>query len=140
MNGESLLKEKDKKIKKIPIKKIKKLLWIECRRVADSLYVGQNGTYTCFICKRPISGSNKQLSHLIPKSVCGTFLKYDVHRNLKWCCYNCNINLGGNLAEYYREMLKTHTQEFMEELYADKKRTVKENEFLPALLEKYKLL
>lgn len=131
------MKKKLKKIKKLTEKKLQTLLWKECRRVADILYKGQNGTYTCFICGRPINGSNKQLSHLIPKSVCGAFLKYDM-RNLKWCCYNDNINLGGNLAEYYRKMLTIHPQEYLDQIYRDKQKITKSYDHYLWQLEEYK--
>ena len=119
-------------------KKLEDALWKECRRIANILYKPQNGVFRCFICERVISGSGKQLSHLIPKSVCGAFLKYDVYRNLKWCCYNCNINLGGNLAEYYRKMLKENGKRYMDKLYADKQKTVKAHDHYLELLERYK--
>jgi len=129
-------KTKLNKVGKQPISKIQKKLWIECRRVADILYKPQNGSYKCFICEKDISGSNKQLSHLIPKSVCGALLKYDM-RNLKWCCYNCNINLGGNLAEYYRKMVKIYGQEYVEEIYRDKQKTTKAYDLFLQLLDEY---
>ena len=121
-------------------KKLEDALWKECRRIANILYKPQNGVFRCFICERVISGSGKQLSHLIPKSVCGAFLKYDVYRNLKWCCYNCNINLGGNLAEYYRKMLKENGKRYMDKLYADKQKTVKAHDLYLELLAKYKAM
>ncbi len=127
-----------KRKSKSETRKTQDLLWQECRRIADILYPPINGETHCYICDKVISGSSKQLSHLIPKSVCGAFLKYDVYRNLKWCCYNCNINLGGNLAEYYRKMLKEKGQEYMDELYRDKQKITKAEEHYITLLTKYK--
>ena len=121
-------------------RRLEEQLWSECRRVANILYKPKNGVFRCFICERVISGSGKQLSHLIPKSVCGAFLKYDVYRNLKWCCYNCNINLGGNLAQYYRKMLKENGKRYMDKLYADKQKTVKAHDLYLELLAKYKAM
>jgi len=128
------------KVSKQPISKIQKLLWIECRRVANDIYKPRTGPYKCFICEKEISGSNKHLSHLIPKSVCGAFLKYDVYRNLKWCCMFCNVHLGGNLAEYYMKMVKIYGQEYVDQIYKDKQLTTKAYDFYLELLEKYKLL
>lgn len=116
------------------ISKLQRELWQECRRVANIIYPES----VCYICSRPISGSGKQLAHLIPKSVCGAYLKYDVYRNLKWCCYNCNINLGGNLAEYYIKMLKENGQEVMDKLYADKQKIVNAYDHYISLLAYYK--
>lgn len=128
----------DRDMKKLTISQIQKKLWVETRRVADIIYPSVNGITYCYICSKPISGSNKQLSHLIPKSVCGAFLKYDVYRNLKWCCYNCNINLGGNLAEYYRKMLAEHGQEYMDNLFLNKQKMVKAYDLYVELLDIYK--
>ena len=130
-----------KKPKKLTIGKLQKILWQETRRVADIIYPPKNGIFYCYICGRPISGVNKQLAHLIPKSVCGAFLKYDVYRNLKWCCFNDNINLGGNLAEYYRKMLQENGQEFMDKLYFDKNNvSIKAYDHFEKLLEEYRKL
>lgn len=122
---------------KSSISKIQRDLWQECRRIADILYPPINGITHCYICNKEISGSSKQLSHLIPKSVCGAYLRYDIYRNLKWCCYNCNINLGGNLAEYYRKMLKQNGKKYMDKLYADKQKTTKAYDHYVALLAEY---
>lgn len=127
-----------KKQSKQSISKLQRLIWKECKRIADIIYPPIRGQSYCYICGRLISGSNKQLSHLIPKSVCGAFLKYDVFRNLKWCCFNCNINLGGNLAEYYRKMLKENGQKYMDQLYIDKQRVINARGFFETLLVKYK--
>ena len=127
------------KTKKLTIGQLQKKLWQETRRVADIFYPPVNGITYCYICGRPIQGSNKQLSHLIPKSVCGAFLKYDVYRNLRWCCYNDNINLGGNLAEFYRKMLKENGQEFMDKIYEDKNMvSIKAYDHYLETLEKYR--
>lgn len=127
-----------RKKSKESISKLQRQIWEECRRIADIIYPPVNGVTHCYICDKPIQGVTKQLSHLIPKSVCGAYLKYDVYRNLKWCCYNDNINLGGNLAEYYRKMLKENGQEFMDKLYSDKQKSVKAYDWYLMLLEKYR--
>jgi len=125
-------KTKIRKVGKLPISKIQKILWQECRRIADTRWKP-----ICYTCDKPISGSNKQLGHFIPKSICGASLKYDM-RNLRWQCYNCNINLGGNGAEFYRRMVKEVGEVQVEVLFQDKHKIVKAYDFYVDTLEKYK--
>ena len=160
MNGESLLKEKDKKMKrtgfkqkltvplkktklgrkgKSPIAKLQQELWQECRRVALTLYKPQDGIYRCFTCDNAIEGSNRQLGHFIPKSVSGALLKYDL-KNLRWQCFRCNINLSGNGSEFYRRLVEKEGQEYVDELFKLKGQTTKALDHYLKLLEKYKLL
>ena len=126
-------------MKKLNIVKLQKLLWQECRRVADVLYVKPQAPTTCFTCGKPISGSNKQLGHFLPKSVCGSFLKYDM-RNLRWQCYYCNINLGGNGAVFYKNLVNEKGQEYVDILFLDKQKSIKAYDHYIWQLEEYKKL
>ena len=101
-----------RKVSKQPISVIQRRLWQLCRELADTLYNAPGGSPRCFTCDRCISGSNKQLGHFIAKAACGAYLKYDM-RNLRWQCYNCNIHLGGNGAEFYRRLVEQEGQEYM---------------------------
>lgn len=132
-------KSTPKKIKKLTPKKLKELLWIECRRLANTLYIEQNGTYKCFTCGNTIEGSNKQLGHFLARSICGAYLKYDM-RNLRWQCYRCNINLSGNGAIFYKKLVDIEGQEYVDTLFKDKQRIVKETDHYLQLLEEYKKL
>jgi hypothetical protein len=80
---------------------------------------------------------NDHTAHLIPKAVCGAYLKYDL-RNLRRCCYFCNIHLGGNGAVYYKNMVEREGQEYVDQLFRDKNITVKAYDFYTKLLEEYK--
>ncbi len=122
-----------------PQRKLKDEIWFECRRIAQTLYKPQDGIYRCYTCNNPIEGKGKQLGHFIAKSICGTFLKFDM-RNLRWQCYRCNINLSGNGAVFYNKLREELGQEYIDELFRDKQKIVKESEFLPQLLAKYKNL
>jgi hypothetical protein len=104
--------------KKTP-KQLKKRLWELCRQLADILYPPR-----CFTCGAPISGSNKQLGHFIASSVCGAYLRYDI-RNLRWQCMRCNCFAGGNGAIYYRRLVETEGQKYVDQLFRDKQITVK---------------
>ena len=131
--------KKIKKIKKLTPRQIQDKLWVECRRLADTLYKGQNGTYTCFTCDKPISGSNKHLGHFIPSSTCGAFLRYDL-RNLRWQCMNCNVWGGGQGAIYYRRMVEQHGQEYVDQLFLDKQKITKATDHFIHMLELYKTM
>jgi hypothetical protein len=128
-----------KKKSKSPIRKLQDDLWKECRRIANTLYKPQNGVFRCFTCNNEISGSNKQLGHFLPKSVCGAFLKYDL-RNLRWQCYMCNIHLSGNGAVFYRKLVEIEGQEYVDKIFADKLKTVKAHDFYIELLAQYSKL
>ncbi len=119
------------------IGKLQKVLWQECRRVADILYPPKNGVSYCFTCSRPVSGSNKQLGHFLAKSVCGAFLKYDM-RNLRWQCYFCNINLGGNGAVFYRKLVETEGKKYVDQLFQEKQKITKAYDHYLIQLEKYR--
>lgn len=127
-----LMPQRVKRAKKQPISLIQKKLWIECKRIIRNTYPP-----ICFTCGVPISGSNDHTSHFIPKASCGAFLKYDL-RNLRRCCYNCNINLGGNGSMFYRRLLETEGQEYIDGLFKDKEVIVKAYDHYVLLLEKYK--
>lgn len=113
------------------ISKIQRELWEHCKRIIRAKYPP-----FCFTCGKPISGSNDHTSHFIPKAVCGAFLKYDL-RNLRRCCYFCNIHLGGNGSAYYKRLVETEGQEYIDQLFKDKQITVKAYDHYMDLLAKY---
>ena len=132
---------KIKKVKKLTIGQLQKKLWQECRRVADVLYPPINGISYCYTCNKPISGSNKQLGHFVPKSVCGALLKYDVYRNLRWQCYFCNINCGGQGAIFCRRMIEDNGQEYVDKIFSDKNNSlIKAYDHYVMLLDTYSKL
>ena len=119
---------------KQPISKIQRLLWEECRRVADILY--KPDCYTCPA--KNLTGSNKQLGHVpYPKSVLGANLKYDM-RVLRWQCMRCNVHMGGMGAEAYKRMLREEGKAYMDKLEEDRQKTVKAYTHYEELLEYYK--
>jgi len=69
----------------------------------------------------------------------GAWLKYDL-RLLRLCCYNCNINLGGNGAVFYAKMLKENGQKYMNNLSKERQISVKAYEHYEKLLAEYKKL
>jgi len=123
-----------KKVGKQPISKIQKELWIECRRVAKTIY--KNDCYTCPA--KNLEGSNCQLGHVpFPKSVLGAFLKYDM-RVLRWQCMRCNVHMGGMGAEAYKRMLREEGKAYMDLLEKDRQKIVKAYTHYVSLLDYYK--
>lgn len=106
-------------MKKKTVTQLKKKLWEECRR----LIIEQYGN-TCFTCGKFCEGSNRHIGHFIPSSTCGAFLRYDL-RNLRIQCYHCNINGGGQGAEYYKRLVEEMGQEHVDQIFRDKNISIK---------------
>lgn len=125
-----------KKQSKQPISKLQRKLWEVCRKIALKTAQNRSGHVSCFTCDAsPLSGSNMQLGHFIPKSVCGAYLKYDL-RNLRFQCMRCNIHGGGMGAEFYRRLVETEGQAYVDQLFQDKNKIVKAyDHYLSTLIE-----
>jgi hypothetical protein len=126
-----------KRKSKSETRKVQDELWQLCRKITDILYPPINGETHCYTCGKPISGSNKQLGHFLANSVCGAFLRYDL-RNLRWQCYYCNINLGGNSAIFYHKLREEKGQEHIDEIMKDKQKIIKASDYFIELVNKYK--
>lgn len=121
-----------KKKSKMPISRIQRKIWELCKQIIRKKYGN-----TCFTCGATgLVGSNWHTSHFIPKAACGAYLKYDL-RNLRPACYNCNINLGGNGAAFYKRLVETEGQDYVDQLFRDKNITVRAYEFYLNLLAIY---
>lgn len=122
-------------MKKKTVTQLKKKLWEECRR----LVIEQYGN-TCFTCNKYCEGSSRHVGHLIPSSTCGAFLRYDL-RNLRIQCYHCNINGGGQGAEYYRRLVIEKGQEYVDQLFRDKNVSIKADaQWYENKIAEYKLI
>lgn len=110
----------------------KKKLWKLCKEIVRKKYGN-----VCYTCDRGnLVGSNWHTGHMIPKSVCGAYLKYDI-RNLRPQCYHCNINLGGNGAEFLRRMIEREGQSYVDNLYRQKNQIYPESIRVKELTEEY---
>lgn len=125
-----------KRKSKSDTRKIQDKLWQECRRIQIARYMAQNGTCSCFTCGKLIEGSNRQLGHFIPNSVGGALLRYNLD-NLRLQCYYCNINLGGNGSMFYKRLVETKGQKFVDDLFILKNQTVKASDHYIKLLAEY---
>ncbi len=113
-----------KKKNKTPAQ-LKKQLWELCKQITRKTYENKDGLWTCYTCDRRIDEPAKaQTGHFIPSGSCGAFLRFDL-RNLRIQDYYCNINLGGNGAEFYKRMVKESGQEYVDQLFRDKQKIVK---------------
>lgn len=122
---------------KSKIRKIQDILWEHCKRIIRAIYIKDDGTWDCFTCIRRIDEPAKaQTGHFIPSGSCGAFLRYDL-RNLRIQCYNCNINLGGNGAVFYKNLVEEKGQEYVDQLFKDKQKTVKALDHYVKLVSEY---
>ena len=122
---------------KTDIAKLKEQLWQLCREFAKNKYKQKDGTHRCFTCDKPIEKANCQLGHFIPNASCGALLRYHPH-NLRLQCYYDNINLGGNGSEFYRQLVETEGQAYVDNIFRLKQKTVKADIlFYQKLIELY---
>lgn len=121
-----------KRKSKSPNRKIQDKIWQHCKRIIRGRYGN-----TCYTCGKPgLEGSNWHTGHMYPKAALGAYLKYDL-RVLRPQCYNCNINLGGNGAEFYKRMVEIEGQEYVDKIDRDKLVTVKAIDHYQYILKVY---
>ena len=94
-------------MKKKSISTLKKNLW-----TVFSQYIRTRDNFTCFTCGRKGEGSGIHAGHFITKSTGGLALYFN-EENVNAQCYNCNINLSGNIWVYGKKL----GEEKVEELY-----------------------
>ena len=109
---------------KLTLKSAKKKRWTLTsqyirRRAADP----HTGECNCVTCGATKHYKELQAGHFIPQAQ-GNAVKWDF-RNIHPQCYRCNINLGGNGAEYYPFMLNEYGEEVISELRRLSNTTVK---------------
>lgn len=122
------------KPKRLPISKVTRLLWNECKRLI------RERDKDCFTCEaKNLQGSNAQCGHFIPSSTCGAYLRFDL-RNLALQCMRCNIHGGGQGAIFYENLKRKHGQAFVNQLFADKNKIVNARDHYEQLLELYRTL
>jgi hypothetical protein len=107
------------------VKKLKIKLWELCRHITRATYIKEDGCWDCFTCGKHIDVPAKaQTGHFIPSASGGAFLRYDL-RNLRIQCYHCNINLGGNGSFFYKNLVEEKGQDYVDQIFKDKHKTVK---------------
>lgn len=126
-------------MKKKTVSQVKTKLWNECKRIIRVRYQREDGMWNCFTCDRLIDEPAKaQTGHFIPSGSCGAFLRYDL-RNLRIQDYFCNINQGGAGADFYRKLVESEGQEYVDQLFRDKHKSIKADIWwYQDLLDRYK--
>lgn len=129
-----------KRKKKNPNRKIQDDLWELCKQLIRIDYQRKDGNWECYTCGKIITSKlDCHTGHFIPKSICGAYLKYDL-RNLRPQCMSCNIWGGGRGADFYRNMLKREGQEYIDQLYRDKNKTIKAIDYYITLKDQYTVI
>lgn len=124
-----------KKVSKQSISLLQRKLWLECKRIIREQFGN-----TCYTCQRKgLEASNWHTGHLYPKASVGAYLKYDL-RILRPQCYHCNINLGGNGATFYQNMLKIEGKDYMDRIEKDKQVSIKAYDHYTKLLIEYRTI
>lgn len=104
--------------KKTDLRKAKDKLWELCRLIIKKRY--GNTCYTCSA--KGLQGSNYQIGHFIPSSICSTELRYSLD-NLRPQCAACNIWKSGNWPAYENHLLQEKGKNFVKELKARNEKT-----------------
>lgn len=99
-----------------------------------SKFIRTRDDFTCFTCGKTGNGKGMHAGHFIPKAAGGLSL-YFHEKNVHAQCYYCNINLGGNGAEYYRRMVDKYSKKKVEELFK-----LRDQGILKYTIEDYKKL
>ena len=121
-----------RKQSKQSISLLQRKIWQEVRRI-----ILRDHPHNCYTCPaKNLEGQNLQVGHLWAKASLGANLKYDL-RVLRIQCFRCNINFGGNGAEFYSRMLHEKGKKYMDNLEYERRTTVKAHDWYIDLLEKY---
>lgn len=110
-------------MKQKSITSLKNKLWKLCRAITEKRYKP-----FCFTCGRAVEGSGKQLGHFIPSSVGGASLRYNLDQ-LRWQCYNCNINKSGNWPAFLENLTAELGKDRVDILMALKNRIIQADRY-----------
>lgn len=102
------LKRKQKP-KVIPISKLKKQLWDECRRITRKRF-NCDGEYYCFTCGNLVAVPHT--GHIIASSLSSAEMRYSLD-NLRLQCYMCNIYKSGNWVGFYEVLGKDYIDDLI---------------------------
>lgn len=102
--------------KKKSLSKLREKLWTFTSKYVRLSAADADGYCSCVTCGLVRHWKEMQAGHFIAKAQ-GNATAWDL-RNIHVQCYRCNINLGGNGAEYYPFMIATYGQDVVDELRA----------------------
>jgi hypothetical protein len=101
-------------MKKKTIPQLKKKLWELTSKFVRLRDSDDCGYATCVTCNACRPWQEIHAGHFIARAQ-GNATAWDL-RNIHAQCFRCNINLGGNGAEYYPYMLKRYGEDVVSEL------------------------
>ena len=112
--------------RKIMAKKLtplKNKLWKIISEYIRRKYADENEMVSCVTCGHYAHISKMQAGHFIPQAQ-GNSVRW-LEDNIHPQCFRCNMNLGGNGAEYYPFMIATYGQARVDEIRALSRKTIK---------------
>jgi NinG protein len=107
--------------KKVKLGNAKKKAWSALSKAVRYAHAYDGDNCSCVTCGQTKHWKEQQAGHFIPKAQ-GNAIYFEIC-NVHPQCYRCNINLGGNGAEYYPYMLKTYGQGMIDRL-KEKQQTI----------------
>lgn len=111
---------------------LERKLWKLCKAIVRIIY-----PKVCYTCGQGgLKGKNCHTGHMWNKSTLGAFLKYDL-RVLRLQCWFCNMDLGGNGAEFLERMIAERGGAYIQNLIKDKKVSVRANDHYKKLIDDY---
>lgn len=125
-------KSKVRKTSKKRVSALDRKLKELCKQIIRKKY--GNECYTCD--QKNLSGCNWQTGHMIPKGSLGSFLRWDL-RVLRPQCMDCNLNNGGQGAEFLRRMIIREGQEYVDGIFRDRQISVKSFDHYESLIPLY---
>lgn len=129
------MKTPKRRFKKKSPKTLQNKIWKLCKEITRKKY--GNECYTCT--QKNLVGSNWQTGHFIPKAILDPYLKYDL-RVLRPQCMRCNYDLGGNGAEFMRKMIIREGQEYVDQIFRERRFDVSSKEaytYYESLIPRY---
>lgn len=123
---------------KSPITKLKAKLWELCKQICRERQKTASGEIFCYTCgKRLDNPSDQHTAHFIASSICGAGLRFDL-RNLRVCCYVCNVHMSGNWPAFLEKMTEEVGEDEVQKLLKRRNEITKADRFFyQSLIEEY---
>jgi len=116
-------------MKKKSISRLKNKLWELTKQIVRAKWIRKDGTFRCYTCGAVFTSPQAQTSHFVASSICGAGIRYDYDRNLRICCYRCNINLSGNFPAFQENLIKELGKKEVDKILQDRHKITKADVF-----------
>jgi len=125
------------KLENKTIGQLKKHLWKLFSEYVRRSNADWNGNVACYTCGLTRHWKKMQAGHCIPRADCGIELYFD-EMNVKPQCFRCNIDLGGNGAEFRRRLVMEYGEKEVEYMWKKKQTGIKwSKEYYIQKIKKY---